>query len=223
MLRASTKGAKNEQVYDILKKDILSLAIQPGENISETILAEKYGVSRSPVRDALRRLRQDGLVIIQPQIGTFVAEISLFELLEIFEIKIANDPLAARLAAERIDPEDLAPIRRKLEQVKLLDVDKRYQAQKDFDDQLHMLIFNHCGRYLGRICRDLFHYSERIRLYTTKCINIRQLDSLQEAEKILVALENKDAEEAYNAMKDHIENLYTTFSKTLVADTEKIV
>ncbi|NLY71529.1 MAG: GntR family transcriptional regulator [Clostridiales bacterium] len=214
-MSTSIKGAKNEQIYDILKKDILRLTIPPGEKISETILSEKYGVSRSPIRDALRRLKQDRLVIIEPQVGTFVAEISPFDLLEIFRIKIANDPLAAKFAAERINPKDLVPIREKFEKVKMLDIDKRYQLQKEFDDQLHMFIFNHCGEYLGRICKDLFYYSERIRLYTTKCTNTRLQGSLQEAEKILIALENKDPEEAYRLSKEHLENLYAVLCNTL--------
>ena len=213
---AREKGSKNLQLYEMLKDDILNLAIQPGEKVSESILAKKYGISRSPVRDALHRLEQEGLIVIQPQIGTFISDIFPDELLEVLQVKMVNDPLAAKLAANRLHAGDLAHIREKLEQVKVLKLEERFMVQKEFDDMLHLFIFDNCGnRYLQRLCRDLFHYTGRIRRFTTGKIYSRRKESLLEAERILSALENRDAREAYESSKEHIEKAYEAFYSSI--------
>ena len=202
------RGAKNEQIYDILKKDILSLKLPPGKKISETIIAEQYGTSRSPVRDALRRLEQEGLIVIEPQIGTFISDVSFEELIEIMQMKVVNDSLAAQLTASRVDTEKIVPIRKALEKVKKMKIEDRVKEQREFDSMLHMLIFENCGnRYLTRLCIDLLYYAERVRRYTTPTPNQRLQASLVEHERILQSLENKNPGEAYLNMKEHLEKV----------------
>lgn len=96
-----------ETAYRRIREHILTGELQPGEPISEAERAEVLGMSRSPVREALRQLAQEGLVEIFPKRGTFVTELSAREVREAFELRDAIESACARLAAERRTDADL--------------------------------------------------------------------------------------------------------------------
>lgn len=96
-----------ETAYRRIRDHILTGELQPGEPISEAERAEVLGMSRSPVREALRQLAQEGLVEIFPKRGTFVTELSARDVREAFELRDAIESACARLAAERRTDEDL--------------------------------------------------------------------------------------------------------------------
>lgn len=97
-------------VYRLLKNEIVTLARRPGEAILERSLAEDYGVSRTPVREVVRQLAEEGLVEVYPNAGTFVARIPAGDLEEAIVIRNALEEASARLAAERADAVALARI-----------------------------------------------------------------------------------------------------------------
>src|SRR5207249_6339881 len=94
-------------VYQQLKDAILAGAIRPMERITENKVAERFGLSRTPVREAFRRLEAEGLILVVPQRGSFVSQPSVEDILEIYQIRMPLECMSARLAAERIEDEQL--------------------------------------------------------------------------------------------------------------------
>ena len=89
-------------IYNTLRDAIVSGDLKPGERLMEVTLAEKMGVSRTPVREAVRKLELEGLVTMIPRKGTHVAELSVKDIMDVLEVRTALDKLATELAAERI-------------------------------------------------------------------------------------------------------------------------
>ena len=110
-----------DSVYEQLLEEILTLQYLPGEKLSEILLAEKYGVSRAPVRNALGRLEQDGLVRIKPQSGTIVSEISIQKALHICEIRLLLERYAIYIAAQTVTDGQLAQLQRWFDRLELED------------------------------------------------------------------------------------------------------
>ena len=102
-----------ENLRDAIKKGIL----EPGERLMEVQLADELGISRTPVREAIRKLEQEGYVIMMPRRGTYVADVSEVDVKEIFEIRSALESLATGLAARRIEQEELEELQNLLNDI----------------------------------------------------------------------------------------------------------
>jgi DNA-binding GntR family transcriptional regulator len=113
--------SQKRRVYRALRQDILTLALPPGRMLVETQLAARFRVSKTPVREALVLLEQDGLVEIIPRRGILVTAITVRDVREMFELRMALEGAAAQLAAARITPEEIdrleALVRRGREQL----------------------------------------------------------------------------------------------------------
>ena len=96
-----------ELVYDQLKKNILTGSIVPGTRMMEIELAEKMGVSRTPVREAIRKLEKEGLVTIEPRRGAYASDISVKDLVDVLEVRENLEGFAASLAASRMSDDEL--------------------------------------------------------------------------------------------------------------------
>jgi DNA-binding GntR family transcriptional regulator len=101
----------SDQFYEMLKNEIVSNTRQPGERLLEVGLGEQYGISRTPIREALRRLEQDGLVERIPQGGVQVTPISLKMMREVFGIRAVLEAYAAELACDKVTQEDISRLR----------------------------------------------------------------------------------------------------------------
>ena len=127
-----------EVVSEALREAIIAGVLQPGERLMEIQLAEELGVSRTPVREAIRKLELEGFVVMVPRRGTYVADLSIKDINEVFEIRTSLDVLAAGLAAERITEEELEQMERLLVEIgeyienedieKIVEVDTRFRA-----------------------------------------------------------------------------------------------
>jgi DNA-binding GntR family transcriptional regulator len=104
-----------EQIADRLRDDILSGGLAGGQRLSQEALADQFRVSRVPVRDALRQLQAEGLVDGNGRTGVTVAELSLSDLEELYDMRIALEPVLARLATPRMRPSDIEEMTRQLE------------------------------------------------------------------------------------------------------------
>lgn len=102
-----------EVIFDTLREAIIAGELKPGERLMEVKLAEKMGVSRTPVREAIRKLELEGLVEMLPRKGAHVAELSVKDIMDVLEVRATLDGLATALAAERITDEEI----KKLEHV----------------------------------------------------------------------------------------------------------
>src|SRR5438445_603484 len=100
------------RVYQDLKRDIMTCALRPGAEVYEGQLAERYGVSKTPIREALNTLRQEGYVRVLPRRGYVVAPVSVEDVQEVFHVRLLLEPSAAELAAQRVSGEQLVELRR---------------------------------------------------------------------------------------------------------------
>lgn len=111
LLTIADHPSLQERAYQTLRAAILEGRFAVGERIYEAKVAEQLGISRNPVRESVRRLQQDGLLDVRPRGGIFVASISVDEADDIYRVRGALEALAARLAAERITPDELEHLR----------------------------------------------------------------------------------------------------------------
>lgn len=193
-------------VFDNIRNAILDGTLRPGERLMEIQLSKQLGVSRTPVREAIRKLELEGLVIMVPRKGAYVASISKKEVLDILELRIGLESMAARLAAERIsemEVEELEKISSKLEKsIKENNLEKMMKYDEDF----HKLIFDITGNeklksILSTIWEPVYN---KFRLdymsdYSS-AVNI-----VEEHKKIVMALRKGDKDLAEELAKEHIE------------------
>ena len=97
----------NEIAYRTIKDDIISCALQPGEDISEGVLAARYRMGKAPIRSAMMRLRQEGLIVSRGRQGNAVSAVTLRDVQEIFQLRLVLEVTAVRLAAGKVDAQRL--------------------------------------------------------------------------------------------------------------------
>jgi DNA-binding GntR family transcriptional regulator len=197
-----------EEIREHLIDDILSGRLPPGTRIIETRLAQEFGVSQAPVREALRDLELFGFVISSPFRGTQVREISTDDLLEIYPVRAALEGVAARAAATRIDEATLASLEESVEAMRQAAARGDHRAHVDADFAFHQTIIKASGNHV------LQHVWQTMRLATTTFVthSMMQLThrSLQEIGErhvpVLEALRARDPKLAEIAMRRHIED-----------------
>lgn len=100
-MRKTPASTLSETAYDLIKTDIVTCALDPGQFIAQSALADQYGVGLTPVREALRRLTQEGFVRVVPRMGYIISQITPQDIHEIYELRMVLECTAARLAASR--------------------------------------------------------------------------------------------------------------------------
>ena len=193
-----------EKIYQSLRADIISHRLRPGQAIREDELADRLGVSRTPVREMLRRLEQEDLVRVVPNRGVFVSELTDKDIEEVLEIRLALETAAARSAATKLSPEqikELKDIRKQLDTaVKLKDSVLSFEA----DTRLHGLILQAAGnKRAHRIINNLMGQIHRIRFISGH--KPGRIDtSVKEHKEIVQALLNGNPVPAEEAMMKHL-------------------
>lgn len=97
----------NDIAYATIKDDIISCVLQPGEDISEGVLVTRYGLGKAPIRNAMMRLRQEGLIVSRGRQGNAVSAVTLRDIQEIFQLRLVLEVTAVRLAAGKVDAQRL--------------------------------------------------------------------------------------------------------------------
>jgi len=194
-----------ERAYEYLKEKLLSGRFEPGERLTEEYLAGELGVSRTPVREALHRLEQEGLIQPLETRGFRVASDSQEEMEELFEIRSILEGYALRCVCERISNKDLEElegyIRKAEESFKQNQVDKIYHYNTRFHDTLHTLV-SHKPR-LHNMMADMRKYVLRYRKDTLH-YHYGSKRSIEGHRKIMMALRLKDPELCERIMRAHI-------------------
>jgi DNA-binding GntR family transcriptional regulator len=194
----------SELVYRRLRDDIISGAVVPGARLVELEIAAEFGVSRTPVREALKRLTAEKLVLSDPARGVVVHAPDPSEIEDVFIVREALDGLAARLAAHRITPSELSRLRVIVESMRQsVEADRREQIVVA-NQRFHDVIYAAAGNpILTRVGSDLRDYVRRFS--TLRFANpdrVRYV--LAEHERILAALMAHDPEAAEAASDGHL-------------------
>lgn len=193
-------------VFNTLRQAILTGELKPGERLMEIHLANKLGVSRTPIREAIRKLELEGLVTMIPRRGAEVAQITEKSMNDVLEVRRALDALCAELACERITPEDTEQLKLACETfetaVKTKDIKKIAKA----DVELHDIIVQATGNQ--RLVQMINNLSEQMYRYRFEYIkDISQHQRLiDEHRMIYESIVKKDKEAASQAAHVHIDN-----------------
>lgn len=193
-------------VFENLREAIVEGRLQPGQRLMEVQLAEQLGVSRTPVREAIRKLELEGLVIMLPRKGAYVANMSLKDMIDVLEIRATLEGLAASLAAERISDEDLNKLRKISEEFKesLLNKSNLEEILKK-DVEFHECIFNAAkNSKLTQLINSLWEQVYRFRVTYVSNYDT-SVSLIEEHAQILDALVKGDSELAKKYAIDHIE------------------
>ena len=201
------KNAKSleESVYLILEDEILSGKLKRGETLTETALSTRLGVSRTPLRAALHRLYEEGLVDISPNRGAVVIGIGREELVDIYKIRMRLEGLASAEAAKKISDEDKKRLRDIIELADFYIAKRDAEHLKELDSEFHGIIYKASGsRILYKTLSDLHR---NIHFYRKRSLAVadRLERSAAEHKQILSAIERGDALEADRLTSAHIE------------------
>lgn len=193
-------------IFEKIREDILNDQYKPGEKIVEAKLAEELGVSRTPVREALKQLELDGLVENIPNRGVIVKGISQQDIYDIFTIRMAIEGIAAQWAIERMSDEELSQLKEVFELMEFYtikgDVTKIFELNTKFHEIIYMATKS---RYLEHVLRDFQLFIKSTRNKSLRSEG-RMETALEEHKNILQAFINKDAETAVSMLTKHITN-----------------
>lgn len=193
-------------VFNTLRQAILRGELMPGERLMEIQLAQKLGVSRTPVREAIRKLELEGLVVMIPRKGAEVAEITRQDMMDVLEVRAALEVLAVQDACERITDEQLTALAAAGEEFKRLLESGDLVACAQGDVNFHEIIYQATNnRRLVQMLSNLREQMYRYRMENLK--DRRTYHSLVEEHEIIrQALIRHDKEAAGEAIRIHIEN-----------------
>lgn len=202
-------------VFNTLRQAILKGELAPGERLMEIQLAERLGVSRTPIREAIRKLELEGLVLMIPRKGAEVAKISEKSLRDVLEVRRSLEELAIELACQRMTPEDIVQLEKKQEEFQAAITKGKVMEIAETDEAYHDVIYKGtCNDRLIQMINNLREQMYRYRLEYIKDENKRPI-LLVEHENILRAVKQRKTEEAKEAMREHIDNQEITVSKNI--------
>ncbi|HEX9061325.1 MAG TPA: GntR family transcriptional regulator [Clostridia bacterium] len=194
------------KVFHQLQNEILNGKYNPGDSLVETKLSEELGVSRTPIREAIRQLELEGLVQSIPNKGVFVTGISCQDIEDIYTIRMLIEGLAARWAAEKISDTELSELREAVE------FEEFYTGRNDtehllkLDSRFHDIIFKASkSKPLMHTLSTFHHYVQKARAESLQTPG-RARKVLNEHKAILNAIADKDPKKAEKLTVEHIKN-----------------
>ena len=197
-----------EQVYVELEEEILSGALARGTALGEIALSSRLGVSRTPIRSAIHRLAEEGLVETVANKGAIVVGITKEDLIDIYRIRVRLEGLASAIAAEKISDEGIRTLRESLElsefymnRIDSGDTDRL----KELDSTFHETIYKATDNRL--LCKTLSELHRKVKIYRKRSLSVpgRLKCSILEHREILEAIEARNATEADRLTSLHIE------------------
>jgi DNA-binding GntR family transcriptional regulator len=202
------------KVFNQLRTNILNGTYKPGDSLIELRLSEELGVSRTPIREALRQLELEGLVQAIPNKGAVVKGITEQDVEDIFTIRTMIEGLAARWAAEKITPEEITELKEALEFEEFYTVKNDTDHLMRYDSRFHEIIFRASkSRPLMHMLSTFHDYIQSARVFSFK-IPGRPQKSLSEHRAIFEAISNKDAATAEALTIQHIRNASQNYNDT---------
>jgi DNA-binding GntR family transcriptional regulator len=194
-----------DQTYDIIKNMIILREIEPGKKINEEHIAKEIQVSRTPIREALCRLENEGIVTIIPRRGAFVSDLTETNVREILLIREVLEGLVVRLAVENMDAKTLQKLSKAIEKVSSIPEEDRdlinyTRSEIDF----HSILLNASNNQMLKNMMDMVNAHLQIIRLRTVVIPERAKKTVKEHQQILKAIEKRDADSAEELMRKHV-------------------
>ncbi len=209
-------------VFNTLRRAILTGELKPGERLMEIHLANKLGVSRTPIREAIRKLELEGLVIMIPRRGAEVAQITEKSLKDVLEVRRALDALCVELACDRISEEEKAQLRQACDTFERATRTKNVTAIAEADVALHDIIVQATGNQ--RLIQLINNLSEQMYRYRFEYIKdeSRHDNLVEEHRMIYESIMENDKERAAQAAKLHIDNQEKSIIRQIHLENEQL-
>ena len=204
MIVEGTAKSLEERVFDTLEEEILSGELKSGTALTELSLSDRLGVSRTPVRGALQRLADEGLVDMLPNKGAVVVGVTERDLVDIYNIRMRLEGLAARDAAERMSSADKKRLADSVDLAEFYIGKHDVEHLKELDTEFHAIIYAASGNRM--LSKMLSNMHKSIKSYRKKSLSVegRHERSLKEHRDILRAIEAGDSEAADKLTYAHI-------------------
>ncbi|MPL67984.1 HTH-type transcriptional repressor RspR [bioreactor metagenome] len=204
-----------EKAYNELKNAIINQAIKPGETLNERTLANDLGISRTPIREALQLLESEGWVVTEPCKGTWVKEITLEDIEEVFQMRLALEPFAVGLAVHQITEDDQKALHDLYEKQILLCHNVRPLEFTDMDMKFHMYLTGLSKN--RRMSQSISSLMDIMNMYIIRTIKneTRYAIAAEEHATIIKALFEKDVASAQQAVVYHLEQAQETILRDL--------
>ena len=206
MIINETAKSLEEKVYIALEDAILAGEYKRGDSLTEMSICKKLGVSRTPVRSALHRLCEEGLIELMPNRGAVVVGMSDDDLADIYKIRIKLEGLASAMAAKRMSDEEKAALTEAVELSEFYLSKGDVEKLKELDSTFHIIIYKASGNRM--LCKILSELHRNIRSYRKLSLTVpgRLEKSIEEHKKILAAINSGDEKAAEEITSRHIEN-----------------
>ena len=193
-------------VFKTLRQAILKGDMEPGERLMEITLANKLGVSRTPIREAIRKLELEGLVHMVPRKGAIVASISEKDMRDVLEVRVTLEELAVKLAIQNMEKPDIDQLKKAARNFESAVIARDIVDIVEADVMFHDVIYNKTNN--GRLIQIINNLREQMYRYRLEYVKDARTHSIliSEHQDIITALEKKNVDEAKNAVRQHIVN-----------------
>ena len=211
----------SQKVYRVLKESITKGFLEPGTKLLENKIAEEMRVSRTPVREAMQKLVAEGFVKTTPNQTMVVTEVFPEDVKEVLQIRGVLEGLAARIAAKKINRQEIDELENVVTQMSLYVSKENLSSYCRVDDEFHDLILNICGnKWIIQIRDNLGSFIYRFRI---KSLSVpgRLKCSLKEHRAIMEALKKHDSVEADRLSQVHMENTIINILKKAVKEKDR--
>lgn len=189
-----------EKIVEVLREAIIRQKIRPGERITELEVAERFGISRTPIREAFRQLESEGFLTIMPRKGAVVSSIEEKDIRDFYEIKGVLEGYAARQAVTRMTAKDIAHLEQLNKEIKLCAERQDVSGMNRAHNAFHDLILEACNnRKIQQVVGNLVRQFQRFRFYVASLVHVE--DILREHADIVAAIRSGDVEQAEACMK----------------------
>ena len=207
-----------DQTYDIIKNMIILREIEPGKKINEEHIAKEIQVSRTPIREALCRLENEGIVTIIPRRGAFVSDLTENNVREILLIREVLEGLVVRLAVENMDAKTLQKLSKAIAKVSSIPEEDRdlinyTRSEVDF----HSILLSASNNQMLKNMMEMVNAHLQIIRLRTVVIPERAQKTVKEHQQILKAIEKGDADSAEDLMRKHVRSVREVALKNIEA------
>lgn len=200
----AAKDSLGQQAYYLLRDRIVTLRLPPGTLVNERDLMAETGFGRTPIREALHRLADDGLVEVYPRRGIYVGPVDVGDLGAISEIRVELEGFVARLAAQRATDDDRAGLRSLVRELQELSGEPDERRLIHLDQRIHRLIYRAARNPFLEAALDRY-YVLALRLWFLALDRVRQLeDAVHEHVQLLEAIADGDAAVAESVAREHV-------------------
>jgi DNA-binding GntR family transcriptional regulator len=206
------KPTNAEKAYTQIKGRIITAKMSPGSVINEAQLMTEFDLGRTPIREAIKQLQMENLVLVTPRKGMYVADIAVTDLLQIFEVRVELESFATKLAAQRIIEPEICELEILAKEYQVVDPSDK-ESLIHLDGEFHSLIAKAThNKFLIKEIDYYYNLSLRIWYIALKYAKPEEIDITAHIE-ILEAIQAKDAEKAGERMRRHIQDFHKTIKQ----------